>query len=87
MINGTNMKTAAVGSGAGVVLLLHVAKPSPGKSIPPPATEEEKELLASPPRPPVPQVLGLDTAPDETARNRRRSELPRALEAGGLSLE
>jgi len=92
MINGGNMKTAAVGSGKGAGCFHSSdAKPSPRKSIPPPATEEEEdmleELLASPPCPPVPQVFGLDTVPDETARNRRGSEPPRAWEAGGLSLE
>ena len=53
------------------MLPLLYAKPSPSKSIPPPATEEEKELVASPPCPPVPQVFGLDTAPNEIARKRR----------------
>ena len=92
MINGSDMKTAAVGSGKGVGCCRSSdAKPSPSKSVPPPATEEEEamleELSTSPPCPPVPQVIGLDTVPDETVRNRRGSELPRALEGGGLSLE
>ena len=46
-----------------------------------------EELLASPPCPPVPQVFGLDSVPDETARNRRGSGPPRAWEAGGLPLD
>ena len=59
------MKTAAVGSGKGAGCFHSSdAKPSPRKSIPPPATEEEEdmleEILASPPCPPVPQVFGLD---------------------------
>ena len=92
MINGSNMKTAAVGSGKGVGCCRSSdAKPSPSKSSPPPATEEEEdvleELLSSPPCPPVPQVFGLGTVPAVTARNRRGSELPRAWQAGGLSLE
>ena len=78
MINGGNMKTAAVGFRSSD------AKPSPRQSIPPPATEE---VLASPPCPPVPQVFGLDSVPDETARNRRGSAPPRAWEAGGLPLD
>lgn len=85
MINGGNMKTAAVGFPSSD------AKPSPRKSIPPPATEEEEdmleEILASPPCPPVPQVFGLDTVPDESARNHRGSGPPRAWEAGGLPLD
>lgn len=61
MINGSNMKTAAVGSGKGVGCCRSSdAKPSPSKSSPPPATEEEEdvleELLSSPPCPPVPQI-------------------------------
>ena len=85
MINGGNMKTAAVGFRSSD------AKPSPRKSIPPPATEEEEdmleEILAPPPCPPVPQVFGLDTVPDESARNHRGSGPPRAWEAGGLPLD
>lgn len=92
MINGSNTKTAAVGSGTGVGCRSSDAKPSPRKSIPPPpATKEEEdmleELLASPPCPPVPQVFGLDTVPDESARNHRGSGPPRAWEAGGLPLD
>ena len=46
MINGSNMKTAAVGSGKGVGCFRSSdAKPSPSKSIPPPATEEEEDML------------------------------------------